>query len=246
MKMQQYFNRAFGRSVIMQSLIAIILVELILALGFILPLWSQPILQFENKTSIAVFAVLPPLIIGIIQLRNTLALQKASFIRDFIAKLYTDKELSQTYHYLIYTYNDAKYKEFKSASSDLREKLQEGRVEGNRFYDPDDFQGSEEERRLDALLGYFDIIGYHYWTGALEINDIARLLGYHLTVLIKRDVIVDYLNAVPDYWKKVSGEVESVGPFRYLTILLHDFRSFNEKQKDRNKRINERNIKEGL
>lgn len=246
MRTRQILGLAFGKSVIIQSLLAILLAEAILALGFLLPIFGQPILVFDNKTSVAVFAILPPLIIGVVQLRNTLALQRATFIKDFISRLYTDKELSQAYHYLIYTYNDSIYKKFKSATPEEKDKLQGVRTEGNRLYDPDSFQGGEEERRLDALLGYFDIVGYHYWTGALEIKDIARLLGYHLTILAKRDVIVDYLNAVPNYWKKVSGQTEAVGPFRYLTVLLQDFVRFNEDEQGKIKRINERSLKERL
>ena len=247
MRTKQLLGLAFGKSVIIQSLVAILLAEAILGLGFFLPVLGRPpILQFDNKTSIAVFAILPPLIIGVVQLRNTLALQRATFIKDFISRLYTDKELSQAYHYLVYTYSDSSYKAFKAATPEERIKMQGGRTEGNRFYDPDHFQGGEEERRLDALLGYFDIVGYHYWNGALEIRDIARLLGYHLTILGKRDVVVDYLNAVPNYWKKVSGRTEAVGPFRYLTVLLQDFGKFNEDEQSKIKKINERSLKESL
>ena len=244
--MRRILARTFGKSVIIQSVLAIVIAELLLAMGFLFRFWGQPLLRFENTTSIAVFAVLPPLIIGVVQLRNTLALQRATFIKDFISRLYTDKELSQAYHYLIYTYNDAKYLDFKSAASEDKEKMQAGRTKGNRLYDPTTFQGTEEERRLDALLGYFDIVGYHYWSGALEIKDIARLLGYHLTILSKRRVVLEYLDAVPEYWRRVSGQTESVGPFRYLTVLLQDFVKFNEREQPRIKRINEKNLREGL
>jgi len=45
-----------------------------------------------------------------------------------------------------------------------------------RLYDPSTFQFSEEERRLDALLGFFDILGYHHHRGVVHMQDIAGVL----------------------------------------------------------------------
>ncbi|GAB3911550.1 hypothetical protein GCM10028803_53280 [Larkinella knui] len=233
-----------GKSVIFQIVSATIAVEIFLIALCLVPYGdnSLPIFTLDKKIPMVVFASLPPVLIVIIQFRNTLALQKATFIKDFVSKLYTDKELSQSFHYLIYKYENDVYKEFLKASPERRQEMQKGRSEGIRYFDPATFQGTEEERRFDGILGYFDIIGYHYSSGTLEIEDIGKLLGYHLTFLLKREVVTDYLNSIPQYWEGITRNrvPTSVSPLRYLTILLNAFIKYNAAEEKKIRDINDK------
>lgn len=105
------------------------------------------------------------------------------------------------------------------------ETLQDGRKEGFRFYHPDIFQGSVEEKRLDSLLGYFSIIAcYCVKEELLSIDDINGSIGYHLTVMDARTVVKEYMTVIEDGWEK-EGYADKFGmdpPFHYLKILLEE------------------------
>ena len=48
-----------------------------------------------------------------IQLRKNRESQRAAFLGEYVSKIFTDKELSDTYHYLVYTYREEKFCEVK-------------------------------------------------------------------------------------------------------------------------------------
>ena len=101
--------------------------------------------------------------------------------------------------------------------------LQDGREEGRRFYHPAMFQGSVEEKRLDSLLGYFNIIAYYYNKEKfLSIDDINGSIGYHLAVMGARTVVKEYLNHIEETWEK-GGYAKKFGmlqPYHHLKELL--------------------------
>lgn len=210
---------------------------------------AKPILEFEPKVQLGAFATVPLFVLTILQIRSAVRIHRASFVKDFVAKLHTDKELSSAFHQLIYTYSNERYEQFKRASSatddQAIQQLQGNRQVGERLYDPDKFQGSEEERRLDAVLGYFDIIGYHCVTRVVDIEDVAPVLGFQLAALSTRTVIKDYLRSIPEYWRQSSFSRDApmaVGPFRYLTVFLDDFREYNAKHQRKIEELNRRSL----
>jgi hypothetical protein len=172
--------------------------------------------------------------------------QRAAFVKDYVAKFYTEKELYGTFHDLVYTYSDTQFKQVQRISSEQNPKnhhfapdekpifewfdgLQGARTSGSRLYHPLLFQGSQEEQRLDRLLGYFDVIGYYYVNGFLEIGDVVGSLGYHLAVIADRDVIQEYLKIARTKWRDLpyEREMNAAVPFVYLTHLLRAVKSYN-------------------
>jgi hypothetical protein len=204
---------------------------------------GQPVLKFDNSVQVGVFATIPLLLLTVLQLRTAVHVQKAGFIRDYVSKLHIDKELSEAYHYLVSTYTNELYERVIVATDAELAEMQGSRGDGCRLYNVKKFQGSQEERRLDALLGYFDLIGYHYLNGVVRMGDIAGVLGYQLSALTTRKVIHNYLDLIPPYWEKVSfGKAGGVGPFRYLTVLLDDFIEYNKKNVETIQTLNRRKL----
>ncbi len=174
-------------------------------------------------------------------------LQKAAFIRDYISQFFLHAELYQTFHDLIYTYDNEKFKEVekilkeKGLSGESPNKpifkdfehLQGDRLPGARLYHPAVFQYSPEERRLDALFGYFDVIAFYYDKGYLKIEDVVGSIGVFLTFMTARDVSRAYLGIVDDKWendpKFIASGVNQ--PFFYLKCLLKAVKKYNEKKR---------------
>jgi hypothetical protein len=154
---------------------------------------------------------------------------RSGLVKEFAAKLHTEESLSETFFYLVYCYSDKLYDDFKAATPEQKAAMQKHRPEGRRLYDPAKFQGTEEERRLDALLGYLDVIAFHYRRGVLPMRDIAGSMGFHLQAIASRKVIVEYRNTTADTWWDKSSfqkDYKSVAPFGYLDNLLNDFKNF--------------------
>lgn len=112
--------------------------------------------------------------------------------------------------------------------------MNESKAEGFRLYHPEYFQWSEEERRLDGLLGYFDVIGYYYHRGFLKMDDIVGSLGWILTVLRAKEVVQRYLRFTDERFQKLREEntidlSHALPPFIYLKRLLDDFERYNQK-----------------
>lgn len=166
--------------------------------------------------------------------------QRAAFLSEYISKIFTDKELSDTYHYLVYTYTDGTFVKVCEALNakgntedpidhkkmySCLEALQDGREEGLRFYHPEKFQGSVEEKRLDSLLGYFNIIAYYHNKKVLSLDDINGSIGYHLTVMASRNVIKAYLGLIDRSWKERYAQTYGLEqPLLDLKKLLKDVR----------------------
>ena len=182
-----------------------------------------------------------------IQLRRNARNQRVAFVSQYVSRIFTDQELSDTFHYLIYTYSNDRFCRVKMKLKDdgiTRESchghettheamyaslysLQDGRKKGFRFYHPDFFQRSVEEKRLDSLLGYFNIIAYYVRKGLLDRKDIDGSIGYHLTVMGTRDVIAEYMKIIEEEWNKEGRYARQFGmgqPFRDLKWLLDELR----------------------
>jgi len=213
---------------LLQSIVIILLLE-----GAVVLMLNSKVLEFDKRIGIAVFGGLPILLLTLVQIYTTSVVQRANLVKDLASKLYTDKELTQTFHFLVYTFDDKLYDAFLKANSTQRAEMNVNRPEGLRLFDPSTLTGSDEERRLDALLGYMDIIAYHYHRRLVQMVDIAGVLGYQLAIISSRKAVTEYLNSIPSFWKesrygRTFGK-ESV-PLRYLDKLLVDYRVYCQRQ----------------
>ena len=199
----------------------------------------------QSKFGVAALTAPFIFVVPLMQLGRNVRLQRASFIKDYVSQFFTNDKLYRTYHDLIYTYDDETYAKVNQIANEIDEKnkvkpmfdcfesLNRSRQEGARLYHPDFFQGSLEEQRLDALLGYFDVIGFYYCRGFLKMEDIAGTLGYYLAFIGRRQVLKRYFEicANPEYWSAES-KLFATEPFGYLRRLLLDFEKYNREHGD--------------
>lgn len=213
---------------LLYGIIAVLFLESVVAL-----LLDQGILAFDKHIGLAVFGGLPVLLLTLIQLYTGSIVQRASLVKDLAAKIYTDEKLAETFHSLVYTYDDKTLKSFLDADKVKREEMNAGRVPGSRLFDPATVSGTEEERRLDALLGYLDIIAYHHHRRLIHMRDIAGVLGYHLAIIGNRQAITAYRASIPEFWQNsMFGQIYGTNsvPLRYLDKLLKDYQAYCERQ----------------
>ncbi len=233
------FTEAWKRSYLLRATLIVIGMQVVMVvLIFYAPL------ELDKKVGLAASASLPLFALALLQLGRALVSQRASFVTDYISKYYTEAGLSETFNYLAATYSDDIFKQvLESAKSpDLQKlpqsmftclgELNDQRPEGRRFYHPDYFQGSLEEIRLDSLLGYLDVIGYHYVHGLLRMQDITGMIGYQLAVVSSREVIRHYLKESGRSWWERTGIYKDTAvqpPYTYLRILIKEFKAYNLK-----------------
>jgi hypothetical protein len=212
------------------------------------------LLAFKKEIDVLSFIVVVGFSITIFQLGQNYKTQEEKFISDYLSKLYTDKDLSGAFHDLVETYENLRFAQFNERATAMKAKEERLRrrepifeifddlqgyrknLVGSRYYHPDCFQGSEEERRLDGLLGYLDIVGYHFHHGIIPMNDLAAMLNYQLATLNGRDVIKFYLGvSASEGWfantdiQKQSGAVQV--PFLYLRNMLVEYQRYNEENR---------------
>jgi hypothetical protein len=200
------------------------------------------VLTFDEKTGLTALVVILGFVITIIQLQQSIALQKGNFVKDYVSQFFTNPELYRIWHELIYTYDnttfekiDARMKERhlgrrpRPVIDDLSD-FQGARQVGARFYHPALFQGSEEEKRLDIILGYFDVIGYHYSRNLIGLKDIAGSFGYFLSMTRARAVVQAYLDLSKREWQAPDYRVITpTPPFAFLQRLLEDLDAYNRR-----------------
>ena len=214
--------------------------------SFVIVIVVAAFMMKENVSEMiaASFVAIPTVALFVaasVQLRKNHEYQRATFLGEHVSKIFTNKEFSDTFHYLIYTYSDDLFCRVKIklkddgivGASDQKTMyqcldslpFQDGREEGLRLYHPEMFQGSAEERRLDSLFGYLNIVAYYYKKEKLlSIDDIDQSIGYHLSVMGTRTVIDEYMKFIENSWK-TGGYAEKFGmqqPFHYLKMLLED------------------------
>lgn len=204
-------------------------------------------IEFKKEVDITLFVVTAGFAITIVQLNQSMALQRGGFIKDHVAQFFTRPELYATWHDLVYNYEDdlfTKVDEYvqKHHLADQPERpipLSLDRIEmstaerskwaGIRIYHPAVFQGSTEEKQLDALLGYLDVVGFYCESGLISINDVAASLGYFLAHMGKRRVIEAYLKLTEDAWKKPEyRRITPDPPFVYTRKLFKSLASLND------------------
>ena len=209
------------------------------------------ILQFEPKLQLVAIFIIAGFGITLFQLAQSQVVQRAKFLSDYLSRIHTDKELSSAFHDLVATYEDRtfdmvtaqvteyemklKYEKAAIARPVFQplESLQGQRIAGQRYYHPLYFQGSEEERKLDGLLGYLDVVGYHHYHGLIRTKDIVAMLNYHLAALASRKVINTYLTASGESWFSSTSIQQNSSaqtiPYLYLRHMLGEYIIYNEK-----------------
>ena len=247
----------FGKTYFAWVVAAILASEIVILIAMRL-LHLRP----ELTVGVATFTAVPLLVFTLMELGRNLRLQRAAFIKDYVSQFFTNGDLYQTFHELIYSYTndlfekiDAIKEEQKLGRSDDEkrplfepfEDLQDGRPIGSRLYHPRLFQCSPEERRLDGLLGYFDVIAYYYAKGYLRIEDIAGSVGYFLAVIRARDVVADYLKLNREAWTKAeyNSSMGVTPPFAYLHRLLEDLDKYNRHSEARIKKLQSKRLNYG-
>jgi hypothetical protein len=211
----------------LRAVIATIVAEALLIALLRVPFGTKPLLEFDPKTSLALFTGIPLFLITIIQLHASSVVQRANYIKDFAVTFHQEKAFSDAFYYLVYSYTNEMYARFIAADSKAQGAMQGARTKGQKLYNPKTFIGSAEERRLDALLGFFDVIGYHHYKGIVHMRDVAGVFGFQLAALATRQVIKDYRAAIPEHWPTSSfaKDFNTVAPFRYLEELLKAFQA---------------------
>lgn len=214
-----------------------------------LSLWALvncSVLTFKNEITFQAFTVIPLFLIAIVQLVYNGRLQKTDFLRDYAEEFFTNESLYSAFHQLVYTYTDTDFEAVQKAVSqkesadpsfsnharpvffEITRTLGED-APGSRLYHPRYFQGSAEERRLDMLIGYFDLLGYHYTRGFLPLNDIAGSIGHYLNILSKRAVIREmrkvYHDAIRD--PKYAERNGRIRPFPFFEKLMTAIEKYN-------------------
>jgi hypothetical protein len=227
-----------------------LIVLLVLFEGTVFFLYERGIIKIDNKVEFVGLFTIAGFAVVIFQLWQSYVVQRAKFLTDYLTKIYTDPELSATFHDLVQSYTDdifdsidliveekngKKIRETtKAPVFDIFDSLQGPRKDnpGKRFYHPECFQGSEEERRLDSFIGYMDIVGYHYYYGILRMKDVAALINYHLASLSSRKVISKYMRlSGSDWWNSTNIKAGSKSvqlPYLYFRNMLAEYIEYNE------------------
>jgi hypothetical protein len=209
-------------------------------------------IEWEGKVGITLFTTFPLFVLAILQLIRTQQIQRAGYIKDFLAEFRRNNELYSAYYDLVYSYrNEVWDKVFEIAKEQPTpswgdkpvfkcfEPLQFNRQEGSRLYYPPFFHFSPEESRLDGLLDYFNSLGFYLYEGLIRTEDVVSTLGDYIAVIADRKVIEFYLDYCFHQWEydeKVSGEevsgdkIGATAPYRHLSYLLKEFEVYNIKE----------------
>jgi len=202
------------------------------------------------KTDIDILAItgIPLFFVTVVGLAKRYRVQAAGLVRSHISEFLSNRDLYSAFHELIYSYDDKTWGEVEklmpsdldreevNKTHEMREKswealqtINNNKETGVRIYDPDFFQGSLEEQRLDAVLHYFDMLAYNQQRKLITVEDITGVSGYHLAVIGSRKVIKYYLDRNKEWWKNLPYE-ERVGaeePFENLRNLLKEIKLKN-------------------
>lgn len=209
------------------------------------------IITLKREADLLAVAGIPLFIVTVIQLTYSHSIQTADLVRSHISEFISNQELYSAFHELIYAYKDDKWIEVKgllpttlsrdcekkddnmrNESWDALKNVNKDRPIGSRYYDPDFFQNSIEEQRLDSVLHYFDMLAYNYRRKLISLKYITGVSGYHLAVLGSRDVVKYYLDQTKKFWdflpykKRVGAEP----PYENLRILLAHIELHNKAQ----------------
>jgi hypothetical protein len=196
-----------------------------------------------DKSDTVIYVTLAGFILTLAQLERSIVYQRAATIREQVSEFHTNEYLQRIFFDLIYTYVDRQYDALKREldakfpSTDDRQEArrQQGpifgglegggcnheRAVGSRLWHPELFQLSAEEKRLDSLLGYLDVVAYQWSSGVLTLEDVRGSLGYYLEIIAGRQCVKDYFKYITETWDGTPyGKRGAPMPYLHLTSLL--------------------------
>lgn len=115
------------------------------------------------------------------QLMQTKKINRASLVKEMYFNLYNDQELRDIFYKI-------EWSEYKST---------------DRF----NLEGDEEERKVDKLLSFFDIICNMYYRGVLTKKDM-EVFSYEMMRVYEHPAVQEYLEFLED-WQKSQNIGES-------------------------------------
>lgn len=194
---------------------------------------------------VTIFVATTSIFFTLLEIQRNSEVQRANFVKDYIAALHINDDLKRTFHDLVYLYKDENFEKIhKTKEIDLKDagevlntffltgegEINHNRIEGTRFYHLTNFQGSEEERKLDSLLYYFDVIGYYYEKGLITLTDVNGTIGYFIDCLSSRKCTKTYLELI---FTSGKNKPEAIIQFRYLMKLILDFKTLGQQTADK-------------
>jgi hypothetical protein len=210
-RLSQLFKRP-GRLGLAVALAVAVMCDQVLLLVFMaMQHWyGTTFQQFGGATP---FITLAGFVFTVIQLNNSNVEARASFAqaRASLLKAYTADflrpDLFGTWHDLIYGYSNTIYAAVDAYVLKHHAYPNYVVVPGQpavswrpAFWHPSLFQATAEERRIDALLGYFEILGYHKRQALIDVGDISGLIGEFLQDIRSRTMIYDYFVVMWRAW----------------------------------------------
>jgi hypothetical protein len=220
-------HKAGSRIGIAGMLMLVALAEAVLVGVFVALSWLSLIHDLQSFGGVTPFLVMGGFVVTVIQLFNAQAEARSTFVKDYLSQFYLHEELSKAWHELIYSYFDEEYAKAQAhveAGTDFPPT--EKRPGDYPFWHPTakTFYGSDAERRLDVVFGYFDVVGFYYARGLANLDDIADVLGYVFSVVEARKATRDYFEVIEQGWQHPSPEQPVRRPFVYLDKLRGDVR----------------------
>jgi len=185
--------------------------------------------KWTNEITLSMYVAIPAAVIVMGQLIVNAHVQRSGYVKDYALKFRTDKDLSESFHFLVVNYGNRLYGLFErpieQLTPDEKKELEIAQADvppDLRFFHPTHI-GVLQERRLDNLLGFFDTLGYDYKRGLVSIKDVSALFGVQLDHFLQREAIQAYLTHVKKKWpaaKTFHEDYMAPIPYRFLDILL--------------------------
>lgn len=198
---------------------------------------SSGVAKAEPAITLSMVIGVPAAVIAIASLYGSAHLQRSAYIKDYAIKFRTDRDLSESFHYLVVNYGNKDLEILRkspaSRTSDEVQRLEDGQKDlpaDLRFFDPEHLTGKPQERRLDSLLGFFDAVGYDYVRGLVTLDDVAGMFGVQLEHFNQRRPVQEYIDHVRGHWSKLTSFKSVVEPYTYLDYLLNDYKDYCDRE----------------
>ena len=176
------------------------------------------------KPDSTIFGGLIGAFVVLLTLQRNSTVQRAEFISGYLSQFYTNSNLWRTYHQLIYQYWDRDFEKIDGHAKEDKKRMK-NRIENPESYEgplppttitvttvgkdeppsltyhPWLFQGSGEEERIDALLGFLNGVDYYCAKGLIGVGEVYRHMGTHLLALDSRKVMESYFEINDIEWR---------------------------------------------
>jgi len=214
-----------GRALVVQAVIILSLLAITIAVIL------SNLLHWDHSVSLTSIIAIPAAVITVSQLVVSNHVQRASYIKDYALRFRSDKELSESFYYLIICYGNTVFEQWK-ANPDAFIDQQKDLVPDLRFFDPSKMVGAPQERRLDNLIGFFDALGFDYDRRLIRMKDIAGIFPTHLDHFIQRNSVESYIESIKENWPKLRSfhaKYKSPTPFFYFSKMCEDYIEYQKR-----------------